>query len=197
MGKYLHILLLSGVTVVLSSITYASSKPVDIIKKGTKLVYDVNYYGNNYEITVVVKDNVNNYNFEWYMSAPENKKGTLNLSKEAIENATGIFSYFTNGEINLEDQCCIVLSRKMYDAFKGNGSMEIYTDKKNNVLSIFGNPYNHTQNFGYKNNFSNEFDCRTVNNGADYQITYVNDPSFPLIVEMKLDWSLKLKNIYN
>ena len=196
MRKFLHVLLF-GVTVVLFSAAFASSNPKEIIKIGTKLVYDVNYYGSNYEITVTVKDNTDDYHFDWYMSAPATQKGTLNLSKDAIENATGIFSYFTNGEINLADQCCIVLSRKMYDAFKGNGSMEINTDKKKNILTIFGNPYDHTQNFGYKNDFSNEFDCRTVNDGGDYQITYVNDANFPLIVEMKLDWSLKLKNIYN
>lgn len=196
MRKFLHVLLL-GAAIVSFSATHAASNPKDIIKKGTKLVYDVQYFGNNYEIIVVVKDNNDDYNFDWYMSAPANGKGTLNLSKDAIDNATGIFSYFTNGEINLADQCCIMLSRKMYDTFKNNGSMEIYTDKKNNVKTIFGNPYTHTQNVGYKNDFSNEFECKTINDGGDYQITYVNDQNFPLIVEMKLDWSLKLKNIYN
>ena len=188
---------LFALLVVLSYTTQASVLPNEIIKVGTQLVYDVNYLGTNYEFTITVKQNTDEYSFDWYMSAPINKKGTLNLSKDTIENATGIFNYFTNGNISLADQCCIVLSRKMYDAFKNNGSMEIYTDKKNDVLTIFGNSYTHTQSFGYNNDFSNEFDCKTVSDGGDYQITYVNDPNFPLIVEMKLDWSLKLKNIYN
>ncbi len=171
--------------------------PKEIIKKGTKLVYDVNYLGTNFEFTVTVKDNSNNYSFDWHMSAPANRSGTLNFTKDEIDNATEIFNYFTNENIIITNQCFIVLSRKMYDAFKGNGSMEIYTDKKNNILTVFGNPYEHTQSFGYKNDLSYEFNCRTVSDGNDYQITYVNDSDFPLIVEMKLDWTLKLKNIYN
>lgn len=196
MFKNLRVILF-GVLAVFCSDVNAAIKPTEIIRKGTKLVYDVNYYGSNYEITVIVKDNTDDYNFDWYMSAPANGKGSLNLSKDAIENATGISSYFTNGEITLEDQCCIILSKKMYDAFKSKGTMEINTDKKNNISVTFGNPYDHTQSFGYRNNFSNEFNCRTVNNGSDYQITYVNDANFPLIMEMKLDWTLKLKIIYN
>ena len=180
-------------------IFYASSQatlnPNAIIKKGTKLIYDVNYLGTNYEVTVTVKDDTKDYIFDWHMSEPANKSGTLNFKKEDIENATGIFNYFTNDNINLDNQCCIILSRKMYDNFNDNGSMKIITDKKNNMSSIFGKAYNHTQNFGYKNDFSNEFNCITVNDGKDYEITYVNDKNFPLIIEMRLDWSLKLKNI--
>lgn len=188
---------LFAVLVFISYTVFSSVTPKDIIKKGTKLIYDVNYLGTNYEFTITLKETTDNYSFDWYMSAPANKSGTLNFTQDAIENATGIFNYFTNGTINLTDQCCIVLSKKMFDAFKGNGSMQIITDKKNDISTIFGNPYSHTQNFGYKNDFSNEFDCKTVNDGGDYQITFVNDPDFPLIVEMKLDWTLKLKSILN
>lgn len=194
MIKYLQTLLL----VALSVNTLLAISPNEIIKKGTRLVYDVNYGGSNYEFTVTVKDNTKEYVFDWRMNGPTKSIGSLNLNKDAIDNATGIFNYFTASGVNPTDQCCVVLSKKMYESFKNNGSMEIYTDKKNGVKTIFGNPIYHTQSFGYNNNFSNEFNCLTVNDGGgDYQITYVNDPEFPLIVEMKLDWTLKLKNIYN
>lgn len=175
----------------------ATSNPNDIIKIGTKLIYDVNYLGTNYEMVVTVKDDTKDYIFDWQMSEPANKSGTLNFGKENIENATGIFNYFTNENNNLDNQCCIILSHKMYNNFNDNVSMEIITDKKNNFSSVFGKAYNHTQNFGYKNDFSNEFNCITVNDGKDYVITYVNDENFPLIIEMRLDWSMKLKNIEN
>lgn len=188
---------LFAVLVVLSYSAQSSVIPKDFIKKGTKLVYEVNYSGINYELTITVKDYTGEYVFDWSMSAPKNKKGTLNLNKNAIENATGIFNYFTEVNSDLSDECSVVISQKMYQTFKANSSMEIFTDKKNNVRTIFGNPYNHTQSFGYNNDFSNEFECTTVNDGADDQITYVNDFAFPLIIELKLDWTLKLKTIYN
>ncbi|MDB5228009.1 MAG: hypothetical protein JWN78_2202 [Bacteroidota bacterium] len=176
----------------------ASVNPSQIIRKGTKLVYDVNYSGFRYEFTIVIKDQTDAYSFDWTLGSPINKKGSINVSKAAIQNANGLFNYFANGDINnLADQCCVVLSKKMFDAFKSNNTIEIFTDKKNNELSVFGNAYSHTQTFGYNNDYSNEFDCKTVTNGSDYQITYVDDPNFPLIIEMNLGWSMKLKSIFN
>lgn len=62
---------------------------------------------------------------------------------------------------------------------------------------MFGNPVALTQTIGYNTNFSNELDCKTVNNGDNYQITYLNDADFPLIVELQLDWYMKLRTIEN
>ncbi|MBK9327897.1 MAG: hypothetical protein IPM95_01005 [Sphingobacteriales bacterium] len=188
---------LIAVLVVLSSTTSAYISPKQILRKGTKLVYDVNYSGTQYECTVTMNEESDSYNFDWKISSPENKSGSINVSKIALENANSLFSNFSGGKIQLKDECCFLLSRKMFNALKGNGSIEIFTDKKDGVLTIFGNPYNHTQTIGYQNNFSNEFECRTVSDGGDFQITYVNDENFPLIIEMNLGMKMKLKSIYN
>jgi hypothetical protein len=196
MQKILHAALLA-VLVAVSSDASASVKPHEIIKKGTRLIYDVNYMGTKYEFTVTIKNEGASYTFDWSLSSPINKKGTVTYTKAAMDNATGIFNFFTSSAENIAGQCAVILSKKLFNTFKENNSVELCTDKKNNVISIFGNPYNHTQTFGYNNDFSSEFDCRTVTNGDDYQITYVNDPEFPLIIEMNLDWSMKLRNIVN
>lgn len=188
---------LIAVLVVLSSTTSAYISPKQILRKGTKLVYDVNYSGTQYECTVTMNEESDAYNFDWKISSPENTSGSINIAKTALENANSLFSNFTGGTIQLKDECCFLISKKMFNALKGNGSIEIYTDKKEGVMTIFGNPYNHTQTFGYQNNFSNEFECRTVTDGGDFQITYVNDENFPLIVEMNLGMKMKLKSIYN
>lgn len=189
---------LAVLVIFVTSATAATSvSPTQIIKKGTTLVYDVNYGGSRYEFTMVVKDQASAYSFDWSISAPINKKGSVTINKDAVQNATCLYNYFSNGEAGMGDQCCIMLSKKMFEAFKKNSSVEILTDKKNNEVSVFGNPYDHTQTFGYNNNFSNEFDCRTVTNGDTYQITYVNDADFPLIIEMNVGWSIKLRNIFN
>ncbi len=182
---------------ILSNTGFSAVSPKDVIKKGTKLVYDVNYLGTNYEFTITVKDIENGYNFDWHMSPPDNKNGSMGCSKNAIENTTCIYNYFSNENANITDQCCIVLSNKMFEAFKNNGSLVINTDKKNNISAAYGNAYNHTQSFNYDNNANNEFDCTTVNDGRDYQITFINSQSFPLIIELKLDWTMRLKKIYN
>lgn len=188
---------LIAVLVVLSSTTSAYISPKQILRKGTKLVYDVNYSGTQYEFTVTMNEESDAFNFDWKISSPDIKSGSINVTKSALENANSLFSNFSGGNIQLKDECCFFLSKKMFNALKGNGSIEIFTDKKDGVLTIFGNPYNHTQTIGYQNNFSNEFECRTVSDGGDFQITYVNDETFPLIVELNLGMKMKLKSILN
>jgi hypothetical protein len=75
---------LFAVLVFISYTVFSSVTPKDIIKKGTKLIYDVNYLGTNYEFTITVKETTDNYSFDWYMSAPANKSGTLNFTQDAI-----------------------------------------------------------------------------------------------------------------
>ena len=188
---------LIAVLVVLSSTTSAYISPKQVLKKGTKLIYDVNYSGTQYEFLVTMNEESNAYKFDWKLNSPENLAGSINLSKAALENANSIFNKFSGGNIQLTDECCFILSKNIFNALKGNGSIEIYTDKNDGVLTIFGNPYNHTQTIGYKNNFSNELECRTVTDGGDFQITYVNDENFPLIVELNLGMKMKLKSILN
>src|SRR5665647_1927121 len=130
MKKFLQTVLVA-VLMILSYSALCSVNPKSIIKKGTRLIYDVNYSGSKYEFTITVKDQSDAYSFDWSMSAAINKKGSVNVSKEAIQNATGLFNYFSSGTVNLADQCCVILSNKMYDAFRNNIPMEIYTDKKN------------------------------------------------------------------
>jgi hypothetical protein len=188
---------LFAVLVVTSYTALSFMTPKDILKKGTKLVYDVNYNGTQYEFIVTIKDQQETYTFDWSMGVPVNKSGTVSITQDALENADGLFNYFSSGSIHLADQSCFMLSRKMYNAFSDKGSMIVYTNKKANEYSEFGNAYNHTQTFDYKNSETQEFYCRTVTDKDDYQITYVNDASFPLIIEMNLGWTLKLKTIYN
>lgn len=174
----------------------AAVNPKDIIKKGTKIVYDVNYFGSTYQFIITV-NTINDNDFDWEMSAPINKNGNLIISDNAIKNADRLYNYFTNGKVKLDSQTCIRMSEKMFDEFKNKKSMKICIDKSNTTFTNFGNPYQHSQTFGYNNNYSKEFDCITVSDKNGYEITYVNNADFPLIIEMKLDWSIRLNEIIN
>lgn len=187
---------LFAVLVVLSYTATAIVLPKDVLKKGTKFVYDVNLNGTQYEFTVTLKDQSEDYTFEWSMGIPINKTGMISVTKEATKNASGLFNLFDEKDVKLTDQSCFMISQKMFETFSKRGSMEIVMDKKSNFKSVFGNAYNHTQTFGYKNNETQEFYCTTISSPEDYQITYLNDSNFPLIIEMNLGWTLKLKDIY-
>lgn len=179
----------------LSMHSFAYLNPKSIIKKGTKIIYDVNYNGVQYSLTVAVTKMENGFSFDWSTNKPFNKKGSVNILKDATQNTNTIFNFFSVEKIDLVDQTSILISNKMYENWKDNSSMEIFLDKDKNVKSIFGNGYNHTQNFEYNNSNSNEFECRTVIDKNGYSITYVNNAAFPIIVEMNLDWSIKLRKI--
>ena len=126
------------------------------------------------------------------------RKQKINLVLNGIPaNASTLFNFFTEDKAELVDQTSILISNKMFQNWQKNSSMEIYLDNEKNKKSIFGNGYDHTQNFQYKNDNSNEFNCRTVSDIDGYSITYLNDAEFPIIVEMHLDWSIKLRRIIN
>ena len=166
--------------------------PKDIIKQGTRLVYDINKNGNNYELTVIINNISKHYAVDWTLNGSTKLKGNLLLNNDSLDTTYQIFTLD-----NITPECIIKLNKKIFEIFEQNSSCEIYTDKNKDIKTIFGNPISHTQSFGYNNNLSYEFDCKTVNDGGDYQITYVNNADLPLIVEMNMDWTMKLKNIYN
>lgn len=186
-------LLLVSILSYMTSSAYLN--PISLIKNGTKIIYDVSNDGAQYLLTITVTKIGNGFSFDWYTSKPLNKKGSVNILKNATENTNAIFNFFEVEKAELINQTSILISNKMFENWKNNSSMEIFLDESKNIKSIFGNGYNHTQNFEYKNNNSNELDCRTVSDKDGYSITYLNDATFPIIVEMHLDWSIKLSKI--
>ncbi len=188
---------LSMLIIITSINAQGNNLPKDIIKPGTRLIYEVNYEGAQYEFTISVTNLSDSCAFSWSTGKPGNKSGYLIVSQNAMNNANGFYNYFSNDSGHyINDQCCLTVSQKIFDTFKSNGSMEIYTDIHKKVLAIFGKAYTHTQSFRYQNDVIKEFDCKTVSDGNDYFVTYVNDESFPLIMEMNIGWSMKLKHIY-
>ena len=177
--------------------SFAYLNPKSIIKKGTKIIYDVSYNGSQCSLEITITEMDNSFTFDWNTSKPLNKKGSVMIQKNATQNSNTLFDFFTEEKAELIDQTSILISNKMFVNWQANSSMEIYLDKQKNSKSIFGNGYNHTQNIEYKNNNSNELDCRTVSDKDGYSITYLNDVNFPIIVEMHLDWSIKLRKIIN
>lgn len=174
----------------------ASTNPKEIIHENTKLVYDVYDDGNYYEIILTIKYDKDNMYVDWKMSEPAKKSGTVFITKNDLENGDGFYKFFTktDSSLNLHNQNCIFISNSIYNKLSKNNSATIFIDNKKTTPIPFGNLYHHTQNFGLKNNFAFEFNCTTITND-DYQITYVNDAAFPLIVELKLDYTIKLKKI--
>ncbi|MFN8283686.1 MAG: hypothetical protein U0U67_10755 [Chitinophagales bacterium] len=169
--------------------------PNSFFKKDTQFIYDVNHNGLQYALTLKITKVNDGFSFDWQTDKPLNKKGSVSIHDSAMQNANAIFSSFNQDKVELTNQTSIVISDKMFESWKGSSSMEIAPDATKSIKSIFGNGYNHTQNFEYKNNNSNELECRTVSDKDGYSITYLNDANFPIIVEMNLDWSIKLRKI--
>jgi hypothetical protein len=193
MIKYIQLVIIILTTAVVG---YAFS-PKEIIKKGTKLIYDVRRDGGSYTLEVEVKNNTKDLFLDWQINGPAKLNGSLNLNYKLIDSADGIANYFSDNTSDNNNLCNVVLSKKMFNALNKNEAIEIYTDKKNDIKSVFGNAILLTQTIGYNTNFSNELNCKTVTNGDNYQITYLNDADFPLIVEMQLDWYMRLRTIEN
>ena len=174
--------------------------PNNILKKNTNLIYDVNYKGSNYELTVTInKLAKNSQEYKWKMTGPQTTEGVLNLNEETINNAEGVVHFFQEGAIDMTNQCAFFLSKKIFNDFKNSNTSLISTDIEKKKKNIFYFPVKHTQSFQYNNDIFKEFNCITVmgQDNSDLQITYVDDAEFPLIVKLEVDWILKLKSIYS
>ena len=75
--------------------SFAYLNPKSIIKKGTKIIYDVSYNGMQYSLDITIQEVENKFSFEWNTSKPLNKNGIINIQKNATQNATTLFNFFT------------------------------------------------------------------------------------------------------
>lgn len=175
---------------------FSTTPAVNVIKNGTVLVYYVYYDSKDYELTVKINKLDKEQVYTWNMVGVTNTSGVLKLDESAVNEATSIVHFMPSGNMTLNDQCAIIISKKIFNSIKDKNEVEINTNSENNERLNFGSPIYHTQSFLYNDNLLKEFNCISINHD-DAQITYINNPDFPLIVKLELDWMLKLKSVYN
>lgn len=164
------------------------------LKVGSKLVYDVNSNNTKYQFIITIKKLDNGITFDWQMTAPINKKGTIEMSKEATENATSLFNYFTGGVTKLTDKTSVWLSQDVWRDMRDDDEMVMISIDDQEETAFFredGDAYKTIQN-----GTAVELKTSTLRSLTDLQyITVLENEAFPIILKMDLGWTIELKEI--
>lgn len=165
------------------------------IKEGTKLVYDVNAQGSQYQFIVTVKRLKEGVGFDWEMTAPVNKKGIVEMTPEALQSATALMNYFTGGDLKLTDQTTVWVSKAVWTDMHDEDEMtDIVLDSEETETFL---------RFDGDKKYAAKYNGSTVNLTVsdlkslltDNVITVWENENFPIILSMNLGWTIKLKEI--
>lgn len=190
---YITLLLACFGTTYTQTINTADGSTVDI-KVGTVLVYEVNNEGTKYQFIVTIKKLEQGITFDWQMTAPINKKGTIEMAEEAVESADGLFNYFTGGVSKLTNQTSVWISRLMWAELHSEDEMAAIALDGGEPIGFF------RENGDY---FATKYKAGDVQlktsvlkSLSDSEtITIWENEKFPIILKMDLGWTIELKEI--
>ena len=195
------------VTVFSAANSYAQVKLEEIIKPGSRLIYQVTSGRGNYDFVITVKD-LKGSSFEWEMGSPMDTKGTIIHTDKALQSAYKMYNYFQSETKKLDDQILSVwLSQKMFKDL---------TKAAEGVKVCMYDPLDEPKLMKYF--MDGEFSVKIDGKGAkitdkvvrpakksgakwiidpsnDDSFSYYNSASFPVILRMHTNFTSALKEI--
>lgn len=165
------------------------------MRPGTVLTYDVNMGGKQYKFIATLKKAGDEIAFDWKMTEPINKTGTVNMSAAAVKSADALFNYFTGGTSNLEKETSVFLSKKVFDDVAANAEVLLKVNGASDTATRMSNTIGEF-NFNLNGNLiavpSWELEG---GNEIKYKVVAIESRQFPLIVQMDLGWTIVLAEI--
>ncbi len=164
------------------------------IAVGTQLVYEVTTATAKYQFIVTVKKLDDGITFDWRMTAPINKKGTVIMTEDAVESAAGLFNYFANDTARLDDQTSVWVSRTMWREMHNEDEMVLISLDNDEATGFFRED-GEAHKISYKGK-SLDMKVSNLKSLTDNQtITVWENEKFPIILKMDLGWTIELKEI--
>lgn len=196
MNKFFTLLLLS------LSIGFANSQNISdletfekAIKPGTVLTYDVSSAGKNYKFIVTIKSLGNEIAFDWKMTEPINKSGSVVMSANAVAKADALFNYFNGGASNLDKETSVWISKKLFDDISAKAEAPIKVNGAADTATVMSNTISEF-NFNLNGNLV-AVPGWELQGGSDikYTIDVIESTKFPIITRMDLGWTIQLSEI--
>jgi hypothetical protein len=161
-------------------------------------VYEVDFYGDVYDFIVTLKKfDDSGIEFDYEMTNASNTKGTVKISKEAMQNAIGQNNYFSGGLMDLTNLTTVWLSRKVINDLIETGKAIISTDGGKTQTTLENTVAG--QDFAFYNKISDMemtlpfVYAESKDGSAKYWITL--NKSNPMILKMDLGWSITFKEM--
>lgn len=168
---------------------------------GTKLHYEVDFFGKSQFDVEVVEFSQDQIAFNWSMSTSEDMKGSITMTKKALATAHAQHNYFDAGEeLTYDDKTSVWVSHEVYQQLKAGKKVEIDTGKGVKQFQ-FGEKAEYLFDFGGEGAAIPVFVALTeVTPDPDvevkpYKLWILDSPENPLVVQMDLGWTVTLHGV--
>src|SRR4051794_18088596 len=80
-----------------------------IIREGSVLTYHVKSFGKEYDFIVTVNkiSSLDGVSFDWKMTDPANKSGSISITDDAYTNSYAWYNMFSNGSVKLDKETSV------------------------------------------------------------------------------------------
>ncbi|MFN8299466.1 MAG: hypothetical protein U0T75_10190 [Chitinophagales bacterium] len=165
------------------------------IKPGTQLTYDVSAGGKQYKFIVTIKKLGTEIAFDWKMTEPVNKTGSVAMTAAAVAKADALFNYFNGGPTVLEKETSVWISQKLFNDIATNAQGAIRVNGAADTVTVMSNTISEF-NFNLNGNLV-AVPGWELQGGSDikYTIDVIESAKFPLIVRMDLGWTIALSEV--
>ncbi len=181
-------------------VTFAQSFTV---KKGTKLIYQVEANNEKYLFKIKVLETEPSMKFEYVMTSIAEKKGSVTISQEAMESSINLDNYFGNGEKSLTDATTIWVSKAVWELICAPGNDDPIGIRFDNAQNptIFEMVVPQMQEFKINGKILNckvteiveaYWDEKLQERIEDKRVTILNNWSNPLIISLDIGFRVTL-----
>jgi len=189
----------------LSILSFAQVSIQNLVKPGTKLIYAVEANEQKYDFIITVKTLTPALVFDWEMTDRTNNNGTITHTPQAMISANTMYNYFAPGLKTLDDNTLSVwLSKNIFTGLtKGSKSviMKMNTGESPKKMGTYKEDPDelHIIVNGEKETVE-EVIAKELNEagspvGDDTFFTFYNSAKLPLILRMRNDFYIVLKEI--
>jgi hypothetical protein len=164
-------------------------------------IYEVQFQGNTYDFRVTnpIVDMGKGLSFKFKMTGDVGIGGLITISKEAADTAHTQNNRFGNGDLQLTDVTTVWVSNAVFNDIKTKGetfiSADLYGEKQ---YELINDEYNDDDEFYTVKVDDKDKYIRCIkiaSKDGDEEIWINDDPKNPLILKMKLSFSIELKQV--
>jgi hypothetical protein len=175
------------------NISHAQDMNLEWIRPGTGLAYNVNTENSDYQYIVNINGLYPTLSFRWEMTFPSRNYGDIEISQQAMDEATKQRNYFSGLGLYLEEETSVWISKKVYQAMKTKVPISINCGDSDEDELLF---------FVKNTTYQTQLNDSTVllpalyaetENGKKYWI--LDDPDNPIILKMTIEFNIYLVNI--
>lgn len=165
------------------------------MKPGTVLTYDINKEEKKYQFIVTLKKLGDEIAYDWKMTDPVNKTGTVAMNVNAVAKAEAFFNNYTGGEAKLDKETSVFISKKMFNNVSSAAQASIKLNGAGDTATAMSNTISEF-NFNLNGNLV-AVPGWELQGGSEikYTLDVLESVKFPLIVRMDLGWTMQLSEI--